>query len=187
MAGKTSMDWARPTGVSVRLDAPPEIAVRLVSALLALAVAGVHVADQGGITAFNSPPDWLGWAYRIIEAAGVLTALLLLLPRSRWLGWAAGMLLGTGPFLGYLASRSVGVPGDHHDIGNWGYWLGTDSLIVEAALVILCAGMLLPWVATFTAGLRSRRPEELHPGPGAPQTSGVSPEYGARVGDPLEP
>jgi hypothetical protein len=48
--------------------------VRLVGALLALAVAAVHVADQGGVTAFNSP-DWIGWGYRMIEVGGVLTAL----------------------------------------------------------------------------------------------------------------
>ena len=128
---------------SASTGAPPEFAVRLVSALLALAVAGVHVADQGSITALNSP-HWVGWGYRVIEVGGVLTALLLLLPWSAWLGWAAGLLLGTGPFLSYITSRSVGLPGDHADVGNWGYWVGTLSLIVEAALVILCVGMLMP-------------------------------------------
>ena len=63
--------------------------------------------------------------------------------RLAWLGWAAGMLLGAGPFIGYIATRTVGVPGDPHDVGNWGYWIGTVSLIVEAALVTLSAGMLL--------------------------------------------
>ena len=157
MTEKTAISPVRPDSATARLAAPPELTIRLVGALLALAVAGVHVADQGGITAFNSPPDWLGWAYRIIEVAGVLTALLLLLPRSGWLGWAAGALLGVGPFLGYLASRSIGLPGDHPDVGNWGYWLGTDSLIVEAALVILCAGMLLPTARTLIAVSRSGR------------------------------
>jgi len=119
----------------------PGPAVRAVSALLALAVSGVHVADQGGITAFNSP-DWLGWSYRLIEVGGVLTAIALLLPWTAWLGWAAAVLLRAGPFLGYLASRSVGLPGDPRDVGNWGYWTGTTSLIVEAALIILSLGML---------------------------------------------
>jgi hypothetical protein len=156
--------------VSARIDGPPELAVRLVSALLALAVAGVHVADQGGVTAFNSP-DWLGWGFRAIEVGGVLTALVLLMPWSAWLGWAAGVLLGAGPFLGYLATRSAGVPGDHQDIGNWGYWLGTDSLIVEAALVVLSAGMLLPWAAALAAGFRRRRAGGLRLGPGVPANS----------------
>jgi hypothetical protein len=127
---------------SITLAAAPQAMVRVVGALLALAVAAVHVADQGGITALNSP-GWLGWAFRLIEAGGVLTAVVLLLPWSGWLGWAAGVLLGLGPFTGYIASRSVGLPGDHGDVGNWGDWLGTASLVVEAALVILSLTMLL--------------------------------------------
>ena len=59
--------------------------------------------------------------------------------------------------LGYLASRSIGVPGDHADVGNWGYWVGTESLIVEAALVTLSVGMLLPWAEAFMIRFRSGR------------------------------
>jgi len=135
----------------------PEIPVRLVGALLALAVSAVHVAEQGGVTALASP-DWIGWGYRLIEAGGVLTAIALLLapmaPPTRsagpvWsalarrLGWAAGVLLGTGPFLAYIASRTVGMPGDPRDAGNWDHWLGTVSLLVEGALVALSVSMLL--------------------------------------------
>ena len=124
----------------------PSMAVRIVGAMLALAVAAVHVADQGGVSALTSP-DWLGWGYRLIEAGGVATALALLLPRPGWLGpawtgWAAGLLLGAGPFAGYILSRTVGVPGDHGDVGNWGYWVGTVSLLVEVALVALSVSML---------------------------------------------
>ena len=142
--------------------AAPEFAVRFTGALLAVAVAAVHVADQGGITAMASPA-WIGWGYRLVEIGGIVTALILLLPAPArpgpvrigpvrlgpaWLGpaslgWVAGVLLGAGPFIGYLASRSVGVPGDPGDIGNWGYWVGTVSLLVEAALVMLSVGMLL--------------------------------------------
>jgi len=151
-AGRTGWAGASAGGIAV-----PEVAVRLVAALLALAVTAVHVADQGGVTALNSP-DWIGWGYRVIEVGGVLTALALLVPwpawlgptwlgsawlGSAWLGWAAAVLLGTGPFLAYVASRTVGVPGDPGDVGNWGYWVGTVSLFVEAALVALSVGMLL--------------------------------------------
>jgi hypothetical protein len=130
--------------------AAPEFAVRFVGALLAVAIAAVHVADQGGITAMASPA-WIGWGYRLVEAGGVLVALLLLLPRTAWLrairadriAWAGGVALGAGPFTGYIVSRTVGVPGDPHDVGNWGYWVGTVSLLVEAALVMLGLTMLL--------------------------------------------
>jgi hypothetical protein len=124
----------------------PHLGVAAVGALLALAVATVHVADQGGIAVLNSP-NWIGWGYRAIEMGGVLTALALLVPRPRWLGpawlgWAAGALLGAGPFIAYVASRTVGVPGDPGDVGNWDYWVGTLSLFVEAALFVLSVSML---------------------------------------------
>lgn len=133
-------------GAGARGGTAPDVAVRMTGALLALAVAAVHVADQGGVTAFNSP-DWIGWGYRVIEAGGVATALVLLLSRPvrlpAWAGWAAGVLLGAGPFAAYVLSRSVGVPGDPGDVGNWGYWVGTVSLFVEAALIVLSVSMLL--------------------------------------------
>jgi hypothetical protein len=141
-------------GAGVQAGIAPEIAVRLVGALLAVAVAAVHVTDQGGLTALNSPA-WIGWSYRLIEVGGVLTALTLLMTGPTrlgrpWFGWAAGVLLGAGPFLAYVTSRTVGLPGDSGDIGNWGYWVGIVSLIVESALVVLSTGMLL--------GLRRRGP-----------------------------
>ena len=130
----------------------PVYAVRFAGAMLALAVTTVHVADQGGVTALASPA-WIGWGYRLIELGGVLTALALLLPRPArlvparlvpaWAGWAAGVLLGVGPFVAYVLSRTVGVPGDPGDVGNWGYWVGTVSLLVEAALVTISVSMLL--------------------------------------------
>jgi hypothetical protein len=122
----------------------PVVTIRLAGALLALAVTAVHVADQGSVTGFTSP-DWIGWSYRLIEVGGVLTALALLLPRPvpAWAGWAAGALLGTGPFVAYILSRSVGVPGDPGDVGNWAYWVGTVSLFIEAGLVMLSVSILL--------------------------------------------
>jgi hypothetical protein len=135
----------------------PEILVRAAGALLALAVSTVHVADQGGVTALNSPA-WMGWGFRILEVGGVLTALAMLLPRPArapaWAGWAAGALLGVGPFVAYLLSRSVGLPGDPGDVGNWGYWVGTVSLFVESALIVLSVSMLL---ALRPAGIRFGR------------------------------
>jgi hypothetical protein len=131
---------------NVRGDAAHAAAARFAGAMLALAIATVHVADQGGVTALNSP-HWIGWGYRIIEVGGVLTAVVLLLPGparlTNWAGWAAGVLLGIGPFVAYILSRTVGLPGDPGDVGNWGYWVGTVSLFVEAALIVLSVSMLL--------------------------------------------
>jgi hypothetical protein len=125
----------------------PAMAVQGVGALLALAVAAVHIADQSGIGTL-AEPDWVGWGYRLIEIGGVLTALALLLRPPRWgaFAWIAAVLLAIGPLLGYLTSRTLGLPGDTGDIGNWGDWVGTVSLAVEAALILLSAGMLTSYL-----------------------------------------
>lgn len=127
--------------------AAPAIAVQGVGALLALAVAAVHIADQGGIGTL-AHPDWVGWGYRLVEVGGVLTALALLLRPSRWAAfpWMAAVVLAVGPLLGYLTSRTLGLPGDTGDIGNWDDWVGTVSLAVEAALALLSAGMLTSYL-----------------------------------------
>jgi hypothetical protein len=73
-------------------------------------------------------------------------------PRSARLGWAAGVLLGVGPFIGYIASRTVGVPGDPADVGNWGDWVGTLSLIIEAGLIMLSIAMVTALPTDLSAG-----------------------------------
>jgi hypothetical protein len=147
MVHQATADTALQDGSSAGGITVPDVAVRIAGAMLALAVAAVHIADQGGVTAFNST-DWIGWSYRLIEVGGALTALVLLLPRPArpapaWTGWAAGVLLGAGPFVAYILTRTVGLPGDTGDVGNWGDWVGTVSLFVEAALVVLSVSMLM--------------------------------------------
>jgi len=44
------------------------------------------------------------------------------------------------------------VPADLSDLGNWGCWVGTVSLLVEAALVMISVSMLL---ASCDAGFAS--------------------------------
>ena len=151
-------DTSRPYREDAHEVTAPDAALRVVGAMLALGVAAVHVADQGGVTALDSPA-WMGWGFRLIEVGGVATALVLLLsplvpPALAWAGWAAGALLGAGPFAGYVLSRSVGVPGDPGDIGNWGYWVGTVSLFIEAALVVLSVSMLLAYRRSAVRGGR---------------------------------
>ena len=56
---------------------------------------------------------------------------------STRLAWLGALLVAAGPFAGYLLTRSVGLPGDHDDVGNWADPLGTVSLVVEGALILL--------------------------------------------------
>lgn len=147
MTPQTMVSQPRAGGLAAASSTAGAAGIALTGALLAVAVAAVHVADQGSVTAL-ADPAWIGWGYRAIEAGGLLTALALLLavPAGRALsrlGWAAALLLGAAPMLGYLASRTIGVPGDAGDVGNWGDWVGMVSRFLEAGLIVLSVSMLL--------------------------------------------
>jgi hypothetical protein len=107
------------------------------AAALAVAVAAVHVADQGGLTALAAPPAWLGWSYRLLEVGAIAVAVGLLSRLAQRLSWWCALLVGVGPFVGYVLSRTVGLPGDSDDKGNWTEPLGIASLVIEALLIVV--------------------------------------------------
>ena len=76
---------------------------------------------------------------------------MLLLTRGPRLGWFLGGGAAGLTFLGYVVSRTVGLPGDHEDIGNWAEPLGVLSLIVEGLAVILAI-----WALTDADRLNAR-------------------------------
>ncbi|MEW2619103.1 hypothetical protein [Streptomyces sp. NPDC048106] len=110
-------------------------AVRGVGALLCLAVAAIHVVDQGGITTTRDP-RYVGVAYHVLEIAAVVAAVLLLAGLVRP-GWLLAAVVAVGPLLGYVLSRGPGLPGYSDDIGNWTEPLGLASLAVEGVLLLL--------------------------------------------------
>jgi hypothetical protein len=73
---------------------------------------------------------------------GAIPISLLLLQWSSRLAWIGPALLAAGPLLGYLLTRSVGLPGDSGDIGNWLDSLGLASMFVEAAVLSLSLARL---------------------------------------------
>jgi hypothetical protein len=50
---------------------------------------------------------------------------------------------------GYVLTRSVGLPGDRGDLGNWLEPLGVTALISEAVVVVLAASALSYLVAAI--------------------------------------
>ena len=126
-------------------------AVRVVGAVLALAISGIHIADQGGLTALKDPA-YLGYGYWMLEIAGVIAALLLL-TRPRTVSWVLALGVAAGPLVGITISRSVGLPDATDDIGNWFEPLGMLAMAVETVLVVISVSML-----TRTRGALHRRP-----------------------------
>jgi hypothetical protein len=115
-------------------------------AVLALAVAWIHVTDQGGFPGEKSPA-YIAIGYYVLEAVAVLVAAALLAPaaRNRLGTWLLAAAVGAGPMLGFILTRGPGLPDATDDRGNWGEPLGVASLVVEALLILLslaCAAQL---------------------------------------------
>jgi hypothetical protein len=110
-----------------------EASARILAALGVAGIAIIHILDAADT---YQSTRWLFWFYiALIVAAVPVACLLLQWSSSRvWL-LAAGLALG--PFVGYLLSRSTGLPGDTGDIGNWLETLGMMSLFVEGCVIAL--------------------------------------------------
>jgi hypothetical protein len=118
---------------------------RLVGVVGCLAVAAIHVIDQGGVPGTKGP-EYVQLLYYALEVAGVLVAALLLTKHAR-VGWLLSLGVAAGPVVGYVLSRGPGLPNYTDDIGNWGEPLGVVSLVVEGILLIL-ALVSLRWYAS---------------------------------------
>lgn len=94
---------------------------RAAAAVLCLAVAWIHVQDQGGFPG-DKTPHYVAVGYYILEGAGALGAALLLAGwRSRLYpaDWLLVTAVAAGPLLGYVLSRGPGLPNYSDDKGNW--------------------------------------------------------------------
>jgi len=111
-------------------------AARFICALLCVAVAAIHVIDQGGIPG-SKTPTYVGIGYWILEIVAVLTAIALLAKAGARAPWFVAIGVGAGPLIGYVLSRGPGLPDYSDDIGNWLEPLGVLSLVVEAILIVL--------------------------------------------------
>jgi hypothetical protein len=129
------------------------LSVYLLASVLCLAIAVIHVQDQGGFLG-NVTPAWIAVGYYVVEAMAAITALLF--ARQQTIAWILGLAVSAGPGIAYILSRTVGLPGDSADIGNWGYLLGTVSLIVEGTLFALCSMILLRALTSQRAGAEYR-------------------------------
>ncbi|PZS37497.1 MAG: hypothetical protein DLM62_18880 [Pseudonocardiales bacterium] len=113
----------------------------MVGVVACLAVAAIHVLDQGGVPGTKGP-EYVQIMYYALEVAGVVAAVLLLANRAR-VGWLLSLGVAAGPIVGYVLSRGPGLPDYTDDIGNWAEPLGVVSLFVEGILLILAAASLV--------------------------------------------
>jgi len=81
----------------------------------------------------------------IFAASGIL--------RNRAWGWATGLLISAGALVGYILSRTVGLPG--HAIEEWFFPYGIVSIIAESLFILVI--LTKPWRLTKSDDLISLR------------------------------
>jgi hypothetical protein len=113
-----------------------EIAARATIAVGLAAIGVIHLLDSIGK---YSETRYLFWMYVGLMAGSVLTAGAVLFSRARLpLLVAAG--LAASALIGYVLSRTTGLPHASDDVGNWTEPLGLASLFVEATVVAAALG-----------------------------------------------
>ena len=96
-------------------------------------IALIHLLDSIG--KFSETP-YIAWMYIGLMISSLAVAAGLTHSRDRRL-WLAAGLLAASAIIGYVLSRTVGLPNATDDIGNWTEPLGLASLFVEAAVVAI--------------------------------------------------
>lgn len=119
-------------------DLVRDAAVRATTAVGLAGIAVIHAVDAVGKW---SETRYMFWMYMGLIVASLSTAAAVLLSRSR-LPLAAAAGLAASAALGYVLSRTTGLPSATEDIGNWTEPLGLASLVVEGSLIALVGGTL---------------------------------------------
>ena len=119
---------------------PTEHLARGAGVIALAAVAVIHVLDLP-----DTLPDMplIGAGYFVLIAAALAASTLLMtVPGPRI--WMLADLIGTGAITAYVLSRTIGLPTDTEDIGNWNCALGIAALSTETLVVLLAAWRMQP-------------------------------------------
>ena len=141
---------------------------RTMGALRAIAIVGllgIAVTHAGELSDKLEEVPYQGYLFIALIAVCVGLAFVAraMQPRT-W--WSAVLFVAAAPFVLFIVSRTVGLPGGEDDIGAWSEPLGIASLLVEAftglvalrALRALAPASLIPTrPARRRAAARGRR------------------------------
>jgi hypothetical protein len=119
-------------------EAVREAAVRGTIVVGLAGIAVIHAVDSVGKW---SEVRYMFWMYMALIVGSLATAGAVLFTRSRAAVPAAAALAASA-FVGYVLSRTTGLPNATDDIGNWTEPLGLASLIVEGSVVAVALGAL---------------------------------------------
>jgi hypothetical protein len=117
---------------------PVDPAVRASAAIGLMAVGVVHMLEVHGQL---SGAVWLAVGFALLAVVAPVVGLWLL-TRPSPVAWQLSALVCLSAGVGYILTRSVPVPGDTGDVGNWLEPLGVVSLMTEAIVIILATLVL---------------------------------------------
>jgi hypothetical protein len=115
---------------------------------LILVTGAIHFVDAPG--SFGDA-TYKGLLF-LANGIGALVAAVGIYRGERTWGWALGVLVAGGALVGYVISRTVGLPGLEPE--TWLEPLGILSLMVEAAFIVVTLREILP----TARGVESDRP-----------------------------
>jgi hypothetical protein len=108
-----------------------EIGARAAVAVGLAGIGLIHLLDSIGK---YSETRYLFWMYVALMVGSLAVAGAVLFSRTR-LPFLAAAGLAASALVGYVLSRTTGLPNATEDIGNWAEPLGLASLFVEGAVV----------------------------------------------------
>lgn len=110
-----------------------KVAIRGVGAISILFLGLVHLYVFPEI--YHAAAWWIWWAF-LTTFVGASLATVGIVWRGRTWGWLLGGAVSTMTFIGYIFSRTTGIPGYFDGIGKWAYAPGIFSLVVEILFLI---------------------------------------------------
>jgi len=124
-----------------------DVVARVLGAVGLLGIALIHLLDVIG--KFGETP-YIAWMYVAAMVAAIVLAGVLVVRGSSRAAWAATGSLAAAILIGFVLSRTTGLPNATDDVGNWSEGLGLASMFVEAAVIALSGWALaaLPFART---------------------------------------
>ena len=122
----------RLKATSAQLSIPSLAGIGLLAATIA-----IHTSELSGKIEETS---YIGLGYVMLIAASIVAIVLLAQQDRR--GWLLGAATCAATLIGFVLTRTTGLPGATGDIGNWSETIALWSIIAEGAFLLL-AGYVL--------------------------------------------
>lgn len=106
----------------------------------------IAILVMGAIHAKDAPDSWGDAHYKgilfALNGIGALICAVGIWLGARSWGWGLGLLIAAGSMAGYIASRTIGLPGLPAEPDAWLEPLGVASLIAEGLFIALAGWAL---------------------------------------------